>query len=110
MLCVQLAGSATFQAAAVEAPRLHVHVLQAQGAPAPTHVLAWRPAPVGEVETAADVETLTFDVGFISAGAASAWKLSGAPPDGKVAADLPAVAGSSWTMSVSSVPTLVVLA
>lgn len=113
LCCVplQLAGTARFQAVAEESLRVHAHVLA--GVAGPTHVLVWRPAPVGDVETAADTATVTFDIGFAIGAAAApgltAWKLSGAAPDGKVAADVPAVAGSQWTMTVSSIPTLVVL-
>jgi len=109
--CLQVAGAATFQAAPVEDYRLHVHVLQAQGASAPTHVLLWRPVPVGDVEAAEDaVEMDGFDVGFVAPGAAAAWRLTGAGPEGRVAAALPVITGSVWKMVVSSVPTIVVLA
>jgi hypothetical protein len=110
-----LAGSASFYAVARADVKVHVHVLKPPAATSPTHVLVWRPAPIGDIETTADVETLTFDVGFavdVNAPAAqpmAAWKLSGVAPDGKVAAAVPVVAGLYWTMSVSSIPTLVVL-
>lgn len=90
--------------------RLHVHVLKTPDAAAPTHVLAWRPVPVGDAETAADSEMMTFNIGFAASGATAAWKLSGALPDGKEAAALPTISGAQWTMAVSSIPTLVVLA
>jgi hypothetical protein len=108
---VQVAGNATFLSAPVENYNLHVHVLQASGASAPTHALVWRPVPVGEVETAADIQQATFDVGFAATGpAVAAWRLTGVAPDGAVPASLPAVGGSVWNMAVSSIPTLVVLA
>lgn len=106
-----MAGAATFQAAPVEDHHKHVHLLQAQGASAPTHALVWRPVPVGEVEAAEDAVELDFDVGFVApAEAAAAWRLTGAGPDGKVAAGLPVITGSVWRMVVSSIPTIVVLA
>lgn len=105
----QVAGNATFQAAPVETYLLHVHVLKSTLAAAPTHVLVWRPVPVGSVETAADMVTSTFNVGFAASGAAAAWKLTGALPDGRVAATLPTISGTQWTMPVSSIPTIVVL-
>lgn len=109
-LSLQVAGTASFQAAPVEDYTLHVHVLKTATATAPTHVLVWRPVAVGEVETAADTEVRTFDVGFAATGVSAAWKLSGVVPDGREAAAMPQIAGTTWTMSVSSIPTLVVLA
>jgi hypothetical protein len=107
---VQAAGNATFQAAPVEDFHLHVHLLKTVDAAAPTHLLVWRPVPVGDKETAADSEVMEFNVGFAASGAAAVWKLSGALPDGKEAAALPTISGTQWTMAVSSIPTLVVLA
>lgn len=113
--CVlQVAGNTTFYAAPVEdaSRQLHVHVLKATGAADPTHVLVWRSVPVGEVEAAEDSVPMQFNVGFStpSNAAAAAWKLSGAVPDGRVAVQLPAISGPDWSMPVSSIPTLVVLA
>lgn len=108
----QVAGSASFHAVPVETYGLHVHVLKTAGAPGPTHVLVWRPVPVGEAETAADSQPQEFNVGFTAAGVSAAWKLSGVVPDGKEAVPVPVVdpLTSFWTMAVSSIPTLVVLA
>jgi hypothetical protein len=107
----QVAGNATFLSAPVESYSLHVHILQAAGASAPTHALVWRPVPVGEVEAADDIQTHTFDVGFVATGpAAAAWRLTGVAPDGAAPASLPNIAAGTWTMAVSSIPTLVVLA
>jgi hypothetical protein len=106
-----VAGNATFHAVPVETYVLHVHVLKTPGAAGPTHVLVWRPVAVGEVETDADTETKTFSVGFSAAGVSAAWKLSGAEPGGKEPVALPTVDElGEWTMTVSSIPTLVVLA
>lgn len=113
VVCLQLAGSASFHAVPREDIELHAHVLKTPGATSPTHVLVWRPAPIGDTETAS--ESLTFNVDFavdVNAPVVQpmvAWKLTGVAPDGKVAAAKPVIAGSYWTMDVSSIPTLVVL-
>lgn len=75
----------------------------------PTHVLAWRPIPVGEVENPSDIVPLQFDVGF-TATATAAYSINGAAPNGTVPATLPVIGGASWSMPVSGIPTLVAVA
>lgn len=87
-------------------------MLAASQAGAPSHVLVWRPVPVGLDAAAAGEEVTTFTVGpeVAAAGAPTqAWRLSGALPDGRTAAPLPTVTGTSWSMLVGGIPMLVVL-
>ena len=79
-----------------------------QAAGTPTHVLAWRPIPVGDTESPADKAVVQFDVGF-AAGASQAVDLSGALPGGTTAGQLPTISGTTWAMELSGIPTLVVL-
>uniref|UniRef100_A0A383VQX7 F5/8 type C domain-containing protein n=1 Tax=Tetradesmus obliquus TaxID=3088 RepID=A0A383VQX7_TETOB len=104
---LQLAGASYFKAIAAETNDVYAYVLSS-AAGTPTHVLAWRPIPVGESEQPSDAAAVQFDVGF-SAAAAAAYALNGVAPSGSVAAALPSIAGSSWSMMLSGVPTLVVL-
>jgi hypothetical protein len=108
-LClVQVAGGSYFSRVAQEDNQAWVYVLS-NTAGAPTHILAWRPIPVAAVEDpASDQTSVTFDAGLVSS-AASAVLLSGALPNGVGAATLPIISGSSWTMKLGGIPTLVTL-
>lgn len=110
-MALQLAGSTYFKAAPLETSQLYAHVHSSTPGGTASHVLVWRPLAVGEVEQAADAVTLTFDVGFTASRAVQAWKISGAVPSGTTpASGMPVIAGTSWTMQVSSIPTLVSVA
>lgn len=104
---LQIAGASYFNSIAAETNDVHAYVLS-NAASAPTHVLAWRAIPVGETEMPTDATTVQFDLGFAAVPAA-AWAINGAAPNGTVAAELPVVAGSAWTMQLSGIPKLVVL-
>jgi hypothetical protein len=104
---LQLAGASYFKAIAAETKDVYAYVLSNSGG-TPTHILAWRPIPVGDSEAPTDIAPVQFDVGF-AAAASAAYALNGDAPSGSVAAALPSIAGSSWSMQLSGVPTLVVL-
>jgi hypothetical protein len=105
--CTQLAGASHFRAVAAETKEVYAYVFS-NAAGTPTHVLAWRPVAVGDSETAANNEAVQFDVGFASA-ASAAYALNGAAPSGSAVAALPGVSGSTWSMQLSGIPTMVVL-
>jgi hypothetical protein len=104
---LQIAGASYFKSIAAEAKEVYAYVFS-NAAGMPTHVLAWRPTAVGDAETPSDNAPVQFDVGF-AAAAAAAYTLNGAAPRGSAAAALPSVGGSTWSMQLSGVPTLVVL-
>jgi hypothetical protein len=107
LLLLQLAGASFFKAVAAETKDVYAYVFST-AAGSPTHVLAWRPTAVGDTELPTDSALVQFDVGF-AAAASAAYALNGAAPSGSVAVALPSVGGSTWSMRVSGVPTLVVL-